>query len=97
MRKTSVSHGQLRSIVERIERLEDEKKDIADQIRDVYAEAKAEGFDTKIIRQLIAIRKKEPKVREEEQTVLEVYMSALGMIADLPLGQYAMQRDGVAA
>lgn len=97
MRKTSVSHGQLRSIVERIERLEDEKKDIADQIRDVYAEAKAEGFDTKIIRQLISIRKKEPKVREEEQSVLEVYMSALGMIADLPLGQYAMQRDGVAA
>ena len=53
MRKTSVSHGQLRSIVERIERLQDEKKDIADQIRDVYAKAKAEGFDTKIIRQLI--------------------------------------------
>lgn len=97
MNKTTFAHGQLKSIVERIERLEEEKKAIAGDIREVYAEAKANGFDTKTIRQLIALRKKEPQVREEEQSLLEVYMSALGMIADLPLGQYAMQRDGVAA
>lgn len=97
MSKTSFAHGQLRSVVERIERLEEEKKAIAGDIREVYAEAKANGFDTKTIRQLIALRKKEPKVREEEQSLLDVYMAALGIIADLPLGQYAMQRDGVAA
>ena len=97
MTKTTFAHNQLRDIVVRIERLEDEKKAISADVREVFAEAKANGFDTKIIRQLIAIRKKEPKVREEEQSVLEVYMSALGMLSDTPLGQAALKREGLSA
>ena len=97
MTKTTFAHNQLRDIVARIERLEDEKKAISADVREVFAEAKVNGFDTKIIRQLIAIRKKEPKVREEEQSVLEVYMSALGMLSDTPLGQAALKREGLSA
>ena len=78
--KTTFAHGQLKSIVERIERLEEEKKTIAGDIKEVYAEAKANGFDTKILRKVISLRKKEPNEREEEQSMLDVYMEALGMI-----------------
>lgn len=78
--KTGFAHGQLRSIVERIERLEEEKKTIAADIKEVYAEAKANGFDTKILRKVISLRKKEASEREEEQSMLDVYMAALGMI-----------------
>jgi uncharacterized protein (UPF0335 family) len=92
-----LSNGQLKAIVERIERLEDDKKAIAGDIKEVYAEAKASGFDTKILRKVIALRKKEAAVRAEEQSMLEVYMSALGMIADLPLGQAALEREGLTA
>lgn len=91
----SNSNGQLRSIVERIERLEVEKASIAGDIKEVYAEAKAHGFDTKILRKVIALRKKEAAEREEEASILEVYMNALGMLADLPLGLAAMRRDGI--
>jgi uncharacterized protein (UPF0335 family) len=92
----SNSHGQLKTIVERVERLESDKAAIAADIREVYSEAKANGFDAKILRKLIALRKKEAAEREEEQSLLEVYMSALGMIADLPLGQAALEREGLA-
>jgi uncharacterized protein (UPF0335 family) len=78
--KTTFAHGQLKSIVERIERLEEEKKVIAGDIKEVYAEAKANGFDTKILRKVISLRKKEPAEREEEESMLDVYMAALGMI-----------------
>ena len=78
--KTSFAQGQLRSLVERIERLEEEKKAIAGDIKEVYAEAKANGFDTKILRKVIALRKKETAEREEEQSMLDLYLSALGMI-----------------
>jgi len=78
--KTSFAHGQLKSIVERIERLEEEKKVIAGDIKEVYAEAKANGFDTKILRKIISLRKKEAAEREEEQSMLDVYLAALGMI-----------------
>jgi uncharacterized protein (UPF0335 family) len=78
--KTTFAHGQLKSIVERIERLEEEKKTIAADIKEVYAEAKANGFDTKILRKVISLRKKEASEREEEQSMLDVYMAALGMI-----------------
>jgi uncharacterized protein (UPF0335 family) len=78
--KTTFAHGQLKSIVERIERLEEEKKVIAGDIKEVYAEAKANGFDTKILRKVISLRKKEATEREEEQSMLDVYMAALGMI-----------------
>lgn len=78
--KTTFAQGQLRSIVERIERLEEEKKTIAGDIKEVYAEAKANGFDTKILRKVVSLRKKEANEREEEQSMLDLYMAALGMI-----------------
>jgi uncharacterized protein (UPF0335 family) len=75
-----VSAGQLRAIVERIEQLEEEKRAVADQIKEVYAEAKGNGFDTKAIRKIVALRRKDAQEREEEETVLELYMTALGMV-----------------
>ncbi|MCX7348716.1 MAG: DUF2312 domain-containing protein [Alphaproteobacteria bacterium] len=80
MNKTTFAHGQLKSIVERIERLEEEKKTIAGDIKEVYAEAKANGFDTKILRKVISLRKKDAAEREEEESMLDVYLAALGMI-----------------
>ncbi|HWV43526.1 DUF2312 domain-containing protein [Pseudorhodoplanes sp.] len=71
---------QLKAFVERIEKLEEEKKAISDDIRDVYAEAKANGFDVKALRQIIKLRKIEPTEREEQETILETYMHALGML-----------------
>lgn len=81
--KTTFAQGQLRQLVERIERLEEEKKTIAGDIKEVYAEAKANGFDTKILRKVISLRKKEAAEREEEQSMLDLYLAALGMIPDL--------------
>lgn len=81
-KKTSFAQGQLKSLVERIERLEEDKKTIAADIKEVYAEAKANGFDTKILRKVISIRKKDRHEREEEEAVLAVYLSALGMLPD---------------
>ena len=74
-----VAGGQLKSFIERIERLEEEKKGIADDIRDVFAEAKGQGFDTKVMRQVIRLRKKDASEREEEEALLDLYMHALGM------------------
>lgn len=78
--KTTFAQGQLRALVERIERLEEEKKTIAADIKEVYAEAKGNGFDTKILRKVIFLRKKEATEREEEQSMLDLYMEALGMV-----------------
>ena len=78
--QTSAAQGQLRSLVERIERLEEEKKTIAGDIREVYAEAKANGFDTKIVRKVVALRKKDRVEREEEQALIDLYLNALGML-----------------
>jgi uncharacterized protein (UPF0335 family) len=77
---TTVSAGQLRAIVERIERLEEEKKAVADQIKEVFAEAKGNGFDVKTIRKIISLRRKDPDERSEEDAMLELYMHALGML-----------------
>ena len=74
-----VAAGQLKAFVERIERLEEEKKGIADDIRDVFAEAKGQGFDTKVMRQVIRLRKKDASERQEEEALLDLYMHALGM------------------
>lgn len=71
---------QLKAIVERIEKLEEEKKAISDDIRDVYGEAKANGFDVKALRQIIKLRKIEPTERDEQEAILETYMHALGML-----------------
>lgn len=84
-----VAAGQLRAIVERIERLEDEKREVAGQIREVYGEAKGNGFDVKAIRKIVAMRRVDAQQRAEEAAVLETYMAALGMLADTPLGQAA--------
>lgn len=78
--KVSFAHGQLKAIVERIERLEEEKKTIAADIKEVYAEAKGNGFDTKILRKVISIRKKDADERQEEEAMLDVYLEALGMV-----------------
>ena len=75
-----VARDQLRAFVERIERLEEEKKTIADDIKDVYAEAKGTGFDTKVLRKVISLRKKDRHEREEEEAILDLYMNALGML-----------------
>jgi uncharacterized protein (UPF0335 family) len=86
---SSVAADELRLLIERIERLEEEKKGIADDIRDVYSEAKARGYDAKIMRQIIRLRKMETHERQEMEAVLETYMTALGMLAGTPLGQWA--------
>jgi uncharacterized protein (UPF0335 family) len=78
--KTSFANGQLKSLVERIEHLEEEKQAIAGDIKEVYGEAKANGFDTKILRKVIAIRKRDHAEREEEDAVLALYLQALGMV-----------------
>ena len=71
---------QLRAFIERVERLEEEKKTISDDIRDVYAEAKAVGYDTKALRTIVRLRKQDADERKEYETLLETYMHALGMI-----------------
>ncbi|MBY5750778.1 DUF2312 domain-containing protein [Rhizobium leguminosarum] len=76
-----VARDQLRAFIERIERLEEEKKTIADDIKDVYGEAKGMGFDTVIMKRVIALRKKDEQQRLEEEAVLDTYLHALGMIA----------------
>ena len=71
---------QLKAIIERIERLEEEKKTISDDIRDVYAEAKGNGFDVKALRTIVRLRKQDANERAEQETILETYMQALGML-----------------
>ncbi|HWJ72773.1 DUF2312 domain-containing protein [Mesorhizobium sp. BR1-1-16] len=75
-----VAAAQLRSIVERIERLEEEKKAIADDIKDVYGEAKGNGYDTKVLRTIIRLRKQDASEREEQDAILDLYKQALGMV-----------------
>ncbi|HEY4985812.1 MAG TPA: DUF2312 domain-containing protein [Bradyrhizobium sp.] len=77
---TSFAKDQLKSIIERIERLEEEKKAISDDIRDVYAESKGNGYDVKALRTIVRMRKQDPNERQEEETILETYMQALGML-----------------
>jgi len=77
---TAIAQGQLKTIVERVERLEEEKKATADDIKEVYAEAKANGFDTKTLRKVVTLRKKDRAEREEEEAMLDLYLNALGMV-----------------
>lgn len=74
-----IAADRLRSIVERVERLEDERKGLAGDIKDIFTEAKSAGFDVKVLRQIIRIRKQEPAEVEEQETLLDVYRRALGM------------------
>jgi uncharacterized protein (UPF0335 family) len=75
----TVSAGQLRAFIERIERLEEEKQTIADDIKEIYAEMKGSGFDTKAVRTIIRLRKKDQAERQEEEAMLDLYKAALGM------------------
>ena len=76
---TGIAREQLKSIVERIERLEEEKAALAEDIKEVYAEAKANGFDTKTLRQVVRIRKQDKTERQEQLAILDLYLSALGI------------------
>ncbi|MCA0422732.1 MAG: DUF2312 domain-containing protein [Proteobacteria bacterium] len=76
---SSAAAGQLKAFIERIERLEEEKKNISDDIKDVYAEAKGNGFDTKVLRKIVSIRKQDQNERKEQDEILTLYMQALGM------------------
>lgn len=74
-----IAAGELRAFIERFERLDAEKKDIAEQQKEVMAEAKSRGYDTKVLRKIVALRKKDPAEISEEEAVLEIYKEALGM------------------
>ena len=74
-----ITAGELRQFVERYERLEGERKDLADQMKEVMAEAKGRGYDTKVLRKLISLRKKDPQEISEEEAILQLYREALGM------------------
>src|ERR1051326_8833905 len=79
MAKSGFAAGQLKSLVERIERLEEEKAALAADIREIFAEAKGHGFDTKVMRQVVRMRKLDKADRQAQEAVLDLYLSALGM------------------
>jgi len=89
----TINNNQLASIVDRIEALESDKAAIAADIKDVYAEAKGNGFDPKILRKVVARRKLDAAKRSEEDTLIELYMNALGQLADTPLGKAALAKE----
>ena len=91
-KSNGIAGEQLLSFIERIERLEEEKSAIAEDMKSVFAEAKSTGFDTKVMKKVLAIRKKTQAERQEEDAILDLYLNALGMLADLPLGQAAIHR-----
>lgn len=88
-----VDAGHLRSFIDRIERMEAEKAVIAEDIKEIYAEAKGTGFDVKILRKIIAIRKMDADEHRAQQDMIDLYMSALGDLKDMPLGQAAIKRE----
>ena len=88
----SNSANQLKSFIERVERLSEEKKSIADDIRDVYAEAKSNGYDVKALRAIVRMRSQDAEKLRELEAVIETYRHALGDLADLPLGAAAIER-----
>lgn len=88
----NVAAEQLRLFLERIERLTEEKKGIADDIRDVFAEAKGSGFDSKTMREILKLRAMDPESRREREALLDTYKAALGMLDGTPLGKWAIER-----
>ena len=89
---SNAGDDRLRLLIERVERLEEEKKNIADDIKDVYAEAKAVGYDAKIMRQIVRLRKMRPDDRAEMEAILDTYKAALGMLVGTPLGDATLER-----
>lgn len=88
-----ISNNQIASVVQRIEKMEDEKTAIAIDISEIYKEAKSNGFDTKILKKVIALRKKPQSQRDEEQTILDLYMSAIESFDKTPLGASAAKAE----
>lgn len=89
----SAAQNQLRQFIEQIERLEEEKRALSADIRDKFAEAKAVGFDVKVMKQALKIRRMSQTERQEQESVLDVYLHALGMLGDTPLGKSAVERE----
>ncbi len=83
MSDLGVGRDQLRAFIERVERLEEEKRAISEDIKEVYGEAKGSGFDTKVMRQVVRIRKQDRNERMEQEAILDTYLHALGMVPDL--------------
>ena len=79
MSTNSIDSGHLKAFIERIERLEEEKRALAEDIKDVYSEAKGTGYDVKIMRKIVSIRRQDHQKRKEEEEILDLYLSALGM------------------
>lgn len=92
MAKSGMAGEMLRSLVERIERLEEEKKALSTDIREIYLEARSHGFDAKIMREVIRLRKLDAAERQERDAILDLYKHALGMLSDTPLGEAALHR-----
>lgn len=92
---SGIAADRLKSFISRVERLEEEKAAIANDIKEIYAEARSAGFDVKIMRQVVRIRKQDAKQVAEEEQLRDVYMNALGDLKDTGLGNAAMERDGV--
>jgi len=88
-----MTNNQLQQLIQRIEKLEDEKSTLMLDIKEIYLEAKSLGFDPKIIKKVVSIRAKDAAKVAEEQALLDTYMNALGMLADTPLGRAAIERD----
>ena len=80
MDSAAVNVSHLRAFIERVERLEEEKRTIADDIKEVYAEAKGNGFDPKVMRKIVSMRRIDAEKRKEEETILDLYLNALGML-----------------
>lgn len=92
MANHAIASDELRLLIERVERLEEEKKGIADDIRDVYLEAKSRGFDPKTMRAIVRLRKMDVNDRREAEALLDTYKAALGMLDGTPLGRWALER-----
>ena len=90
---SQINNNQLKAYIERIEKLEEEKAAIAQDVKDVFAESKGTGFDPKIMKKVLALRKQDKSKRDKEQALIDLYMSALGQLADTPLGQAAVERE----
>lgn len=92
-----ISEGRLKSFIQRVERLEEEKKGLGQDIREVYSEAKSAGYDPKIMRKVVALRRLDAADRAEQEALIETYLEALGDLKDTPLGQSAISRASARA
>lgn len=90
---TRFAKDQLRSIIERVERVEESIKELQDDRKDIYSEARSNGYDVKALRTIVRMRKQDANERAEQEAILETYMAALGMLVGTPLGDAALRRD----